>query len=635
MQQQFLEVVDREEAERRFRSAFEPKPLGAEEVSLASSHGRVLAGDVVASVNVPGFDRSDVDGYALRAADTFSASETRPVTLQLNRETLPTGVEPQVEVAPGWATSIATGAILPRGADAVVMVEDTRAEGDAVSIFRSVPPGANVTFAGTDIACGETVLRRGETLSARETGVLAAIGCDRVKVFSQPRVAILSTGDEIIAPGAPMRPGSVYDANATVIADTVRELGGEPVMLGIVPDDAGRLRAALQNALAYDVVVLSGGTSKGEGDISYRVVGELGEPGIVVHGVALKPGKPLCLAVVDETPIAVLPGFPTSAIFTFREFLGPVVRAMAGLPQEDPKTIEARLPIRITSARGRTEYSLVSLVTSKDGYAAYPLGKGSGSITTFSHADGYVTIPRNREYLDAGEIAEVRLVAPDVRLADLIVIGSHCLGVDWLLGRLRAVGFSGKFITVGSTGGVRAIGRGECDLAGIHLLDPKTGLYNESFVPENAVLRKGYRRRQGIVFRKGDPRFEGKSVEAAMTRALDESACRMVNRNRGSGTRILLDGLLDGARPDGYEVEARSHHAVAAAVAQRRADWGMAIEVVAEQSSLGFLHYGDEHYDFLVPKDRIDRPAVQAFFELLADESVVEHLARLGMTKDA
>jgi molybdenum cofactor synthesis domain-containing protein len=290
-QSQFLDVIDRDEAERRFRAVLDLEPIGEELVPLADALGRTLAHDIAAPVDVPGFDRSNVDGYAVRAEDTFGATEERPRRLRINSEIIATGVVPNGEVLPSTGTVIATGGMLPRGADAVVMVEHTRVEKDELAVVRPVVPGAAVTFAGSDIGRGEVVLRRGELLSSRETGVLAALGIDRVPVHARPKVAILSTGDELVAPGAPARPGLVYDSNATILADAVRELGGEPVRFGIVPDDEARLDEVLRAALRCDVVLLSGGTSKGGGDLSYRAVGRLAPPGIVAHGVALKPGK--------------------------------------------------------------------------------------------------------------------------------------------------------------------------------------------------------------------------------------------------------------------------------------------------------------------------------------------------------
>jgi putative molybdopterin biosynthesis protein len=501
-----------------------------------------------------------------------------------------------------------------------------------------------VTFAGTDIGRGEAVLRRGELLTSRETGVLAALGVNHVSVYRRPQVAILSTGNELIPPGETMRPGLVYDSNATILADAVRELGGEPFVLGIVPDDAVQLRAKLQAALAHDIVLLSGGTSKGAGDISYRVVAELGPPGIIAHGVALKPGKPLCLAAVTVSrgaqssersartvPVVILPGFPTSAIFTFREFVAPIIRRLGGRAEKPNEIVRARLPFRVNSERGRTEYLLVGLVQS-DSLVAYPMGKGSGSVTTFSRADGFVTIPRQREYLDAGEIVEVRLLGEGLRPADLVVIGSHCIGLDYLLGRLQEQGHHCKLLAVGSTGGLAAARRGECDVAPIHLFDPTSGAYNTPYLGDDLRLIRGYGRLQGLVFRRGDLRFEGRTVPDAVAAALADPNCVLVNRNRGSGTRVLIDGLLGSARPPGYSVEARSHNAVAAAVTQGRADWGVCIAAVAGDAGLGFRPLQEERYDFAVPKDRWERPAVQAFRALLQDAKTQRELEAKGFS---
>ena len=642
-QDQFLNVIDRDEAERRFRAALDLRPLPPEEVPLAAALGRVLAADVVAPLDVPGFDRSNVDGFAVHAEDTFGASEDHPLALRLNPEVLAPGAAPAASVARGTATALATGAVVPRGADAVVMVEHTDVDGPGrLTLRRPVAPGANITFAGTDVGRGETVLRRGEVLTSRETGVLAALGLAAVPVVRRPRVAVVSTGDELLPPGAPMRTGNVYDSNAAILADAVRELGGEPVPCGIVHDDRAALARVLREALACDAVLLSGGTSKGEGDLSYRVVGELGPPGVVAHGVALKPGKPLCLAAVHvgdgdsrrTVPVVVLPGFPTSAIFTFREFVAPVLRLLAGRPADADAVVSARLPLRVNSERGRTEYLLVGLVRGgePEGLVAYPMGKGSGSVTTFSRADGFVIIPRQREYLEAGDTVDVHLLSAGLRPADLVVIGSHCVGLDYLLGRLEERGFRSKFLAVGSTGGLAAARRGECDLAGIHLLDPATGVYNRPFLGDDLSLLPGYGRLQGVVFRPGDVRFEGRSVLEAVLAALADPECVLVNRNRGSGTRVLIDRLLGGARPPGHLTEARSHNAVAAAVAQGRADWGVAIATVARDVGLGFLPLQAEQFDFAVPRARWDRPAVRAFREVLAESATREALSGLGFT---
>lgn len=261
------------------------------------------------------------------------------------------------------------------------------------------------------------------------------------------------------------------------------------------------------------------------------------------------------------------------------------------------------------------------------------MGKGSGSVTAFGRADGFVTIPRQREYLEAGEVVEVRLIGAGLRPADLVVIGSHCLGLDYLLGRLRERGVSAKYLAVGSTGGLEAADRGECDLAGVHLLDPATDEYNRPFLTPRLELIPGYGRLQGVVFRPGDDRFEGKDLPAAVAAALADPACVLANRNRGSGTRVLIDRLLNGAKPAGFLSEAKSHQAIATAVAQGRADWGVAIEPAAKEYGLGFLPLREERFDFVAPRDRLDRPAVRAFVEVLRSESAQDALRRMGFLK--
>ena len=267
----------------------------------------------------------------------MNASEQAPRILQLNAEVLTPGVEPRLAVTQGSATLIATGGMVPRGADAIVMVEYTETlAADAktkIEVHRPATPGQFIAFAGSDLARGETVVRAGERITSREIGMLAAIGRSHVVVHRQPRIAILSTGDEIVAPGRPMRTGQVYNLNAAILAAAVAEIGAIPEDLGIGADDEEQLVRLIGKGLDdCDAVVVSGGTSKGAGDLCYRAVARLHDPGVVVHGVALKPGKPLCLAVTAGKPVVVLPGFPTSAIFTFHAFVAPVIRALAGLP---------------------------------------------------------------------------------------------------------------------------------------------------------------------------------------------------------------------------------------------------------------------------------------------------------------
>ncbi len=634
-QEQFLEVVSPEEAHTRFEQHLELKPLGREKVLLKDALGRVLADDLAAPVDAPPFDRSNVDGFAVSASDTEGASDASPKKLTLNAEVLTCGTPPTLTVAPGTATAIATGGVIPRGADAVVMIEWTdliEGERPAIELRRAVSPGQFVSYAGSDIARGENLLRRGTLIGSREIGMLAACGIAEIEVVTRPKVAVLSTGDELVAPGEKLKPGGVYDSNGAIIAAAVLEAGGEPVAFGAFPDDEKKLDAALKRALeTCDMVVLSGGTSKGAGDFSHTVVSKLGKPGILVHGVALKPGKPLCLAVIGKKPVVVLPGFPTSAIFTFHAYVAPVIRAYAGQPPESAEQISAKVPVRLPSEMGRKEFVLVALVAGDEGTIAFPISKGSGSVTTFSEADGFLEIDALAGALDANTENKVTLLGKAARVPDLVIVGSHCVALDAVLGKLADEGFSVRRIAVGSQGGVSAAKRGECDLAPVHLVDPKSGIYNEYLLSPGLSLVKGWERMQGFLFRPGDKRFEGKKAEEAIRTALADPSALMVNRNAGAGTRVLIDQLLAGKKPGGYGNQPKSHNAVAAAISQSRADWGIAISSVAKLYGLGFLPIAPEHYDFLLVEPRRERPAVKAFLEALRDPDVRAKIASLGM----
>ncbi|WEJ12111.1 molybdopterin biosynthesis protein [Sinorhizobium prairiense] len=634
-QKQFLTILSREEALARFEAALFPWPVPTEKWSLAEALGLALAEDVAAQVDIPPFDRSNVDGFAVRAADLVAASDLQPVRLMLNRETIACGSVPQLAVLPGTATAIATGGPLPRGADAIVMVEYTQpAEGGAIEVRRAVSPGQFVSTAGSDMARGEVVLRAGSVIGAREIGILAACGTPQVTVARKLRVAVLSTGDELVQPGEPLQPAGIYDANGPIVSAAVTENGGEAHFLGAFPDDEARLETAMREALAsHDVLILSGGTSKGAGDVSYRIIGRLGKPGIIAHGVALKPGKPLCLAVCGGKPVIILPGFPTSAMFTFHDMVVPILRRMAGLPPRVDAQTSAQLPFRVPSELGRTEFVMVSLVQGRDGLMAYATGKGSGAITAFAQADGFIRIDAFADHLPAGAQVPVTLFTPQVRVPDLVVIGSHCTGLDLVVGKIARQGISVRSLAVGSLGGLAAAKRCECDLAPIHLFDPQTQVYNTPFLSEGIELVPGWRRIQGIVFRRGDARFEGRNAPEAVEAALADPECMMVNRNQGAGTRILIDQLLGQTRPDGYWNQPRSHNAVAAAVVQKRADWGVTIGPVARAAGLGFIPLTQEHFDFALVTDRKERVAVQAFLAALLSPDMQDALERVGFSR--
>lgn len=640
-QKQFLDVISPDLAKVRFESAISLTPT-EEVIPLNEALGRTLSRDVVAQVNVPSFDRSNLDGFAVKALDTIGAEERAPLYLELIDQAIAAGSSPTEEVTQGFAMLIATGGMLPRGADAVVMIENSDMYEGQLAILKPVSPGVGVAFTGTDVSNGQIILYQGDVLTSRETGILAAIGEIKIHVWRRPKVAVISTGNEIIAPGQAMQPGLVYDSNARIIADAVKELGGEPLELGIAVDNITELRAKITEALRVaEMVLLSGGTSKGEGDLSYQVVYELENPGVVVHGVALKPGKPICLAASEGKPVVVLPGFPTSAIFTFHEFVAPVIRQLAGVLRTSSSIKIATLAVHINSEIGRAEFLLVRLLEEAQGQeneylpqlTAYPIGKGSGSVTTFSQADGFVRIGQNTELLEKGSEVNVQLISRDTKPADLVIMGSHCAGLDLLMSLLRRKGVQVRFMSVGSSAGLTAVRRGQCDIAGIHLFEPSTKTYNQHCATGDMSLVRGYRRKQGLVFRKNDTRFVGTDVQMLVKSVKEDANCLMINRNLGSGTRIIIEQLLEGSQPNGYLVQTSNHRAVFAAIQQKRADWGVAVQSV-EEDNIDFLEIQDECYDFVISQAGRQKESVQIFLQLLKEQSVREALVGIGLKID-
>jgi molybdenum cofactor synthesis domain-containing protein len=410
----FRKLVSLDEAKRILEQRFSPKPVGVERVSLSEAHNRVLAEDVVSPMDVPPFSRSTVDGYAVRAADTFGADEDRPIALKLCGS-IRVGESPSVTVKKNATAEIVTGAPLPRGADAVVMLEYVVQRGDTVLIHRAVSGGENVMEAGSDIHEGAVALRRGQTLSSREVGVLAALGLTKVDAYKKPRVAVISTGAEIVEPGKPLTPGKIYDINAYALSAAVTECGGEPVSWGIVPDEKGRLKATLREALdSADAVVTSGGVSVGPTDVVPQVLNALGEPSMIVCGIAVKPGKPTTIAIVNGKPVFSLPGHPTSSLLMFHLLVRPLILSMAERQEETPVTVKAVASAKMFPARGRRTFVMVSLTRDKSGrLLASPVALGlSGAITTLAGADGFVEIGESRQFIKAGEEVTVRLFKP-------------------------------------------------------------------------------------------------------------------------------------------------------------------------------------------------------------------------------
>jgi len=373
-----------------------------ESVALLDALRRVATVNVRSRIDVPLANRAAMDGYAVVARDTSRAKKSKPVIVR-RIETLHAASVPRKRVTEGHCSEIATGATLPPGANAVVRVEDTERDGNLVRIFAAARAGENVAARGSDIQRGSIVVQTGESLTPAKVGALAAIGLDRVRVYGRPRVAILTTGDEVVAPGRSIRTGQVYDINSNTIASVVRENGGEPVLLGRVPDRSDALRRALKKALANDLVACSGGSSVGERDIVVDVLRSMGD--VLFHGIAVRPGKPTALGHVDGTPVLGMPGFPTSCLSNAYVLLAPMLRRMARLPPARPEVVEVPLAKALVRPTGRLEFHTVRIV----GGHAVPAFKESSAITSMAHADGYIEIPADIPRLEKGQKVRVTL----------------------------------------------------------------------------------------------------------------------------------------------------------------------------------------------------------------------------------
>lgn len=373
-----------------------------ETVDIDDAGGRVLAEDFVAPLNTPPFNRAAMDGYAVKAEDTFGSGAMKPNTLELVG-TIHAGDTPREEVAKGQCIQIATGAMMPEGADAVVMVEDTEEEDGRVKIFKATHPRANVGKLGEDVRAGESVLKQGALLDAGKVGVLTSQGITEIKVYQKPKVAILPSGEEVAEIGGELRPGQVYDINSHTIASVMKENGGIPVRLGIVGDTVEDIRLKIGKALENDLVVISGGSSVGDRDLLAGVLHDMGK--VLFHGIQVKPGKPTMFAIIKDKPLFGMPGYPTSCLINAYLFLLPVIRKMAHLPPRRGETVEARLGRRVPGSVGRKQFLTVKI----DNGEAIPVFKESGAITSIAAADGYIAIEQNVDLVEKGEIVSVTL----------------------------------------------------------------------------------------------------------------------------------------------------------------------------------------------------------------------------------
>ncbi len=589
---------------------------GKESLALENVHGNILAEDIVTEINVPPFPRAIMDGYAVRAENTYACSETEPVRLRIVGD-LPAGSDAKFTVLAGETVEIATGAPVPEGADSVVMVEYSSEEDGTVSIYRPVAVGENIMKAGSDILKGERILRAGRKLGTREIGVLSSVGKKEVPILKL-QVGIISTGDELVRPGEKLAYGKVYDANSYTLYAGVQECGAFPLLYGIIKDNETVMKKALETAVSECALILtSGSTSSGAGDVMYRLIDEIGET--LAHGINIKPGKPVVIGIIKDVPIIGLPGNPTSSLMIFNEFVAPLLRKALGA-ETGLKKVENGIMGTAFRSEGRQQLLPVGLIRGR----VYPADRGSGAITSLSEADGFIEIPSSTEFIEKGTPVEVTLFG-EVEKPDLLVAGGFCPSLD-LLEDLSGLRF--RTLYTGSSGGFSAIAANIADIAGVNMPSIYPGgqdgiLYNiptiENMKLSGAVLVKGYRREVGLLIRQNTP-ISGLS---------DLPGKRLINRNLGSGTRTLLDlkiaelaGKKGISKKDltdsipGYASGAKSEVAICEAVASGKADAGVGIRNCAEKSGLKFIKFADEEYDFLIRREVLETPEVRHFLKI-------------------
>jgi putative molybdopterin biosynthesis protein len=610
----FLQTTPLEDALKRWFERIDSlgagRPLGAETVRVADSLGRVTAEAVTARVSSPFFHSSAMDGYAVRFPETFGASEKAPKRLRVGEETF----------------YVDTGDPMPDGFNAVVMVEDVNLAGDSIEIISPATPWQHVRTVGEDIVATELILPENHRIRPVDVGALLAGGHVEAKVRRRPRVAVIPTGSEIVEPGSELKRGDIIEFNSRVLCGLVTEWGGEPVRMGIVPDDPERLKGAVAGALEKaDLVVVNAGASAGSEDFTTEVIASLGE--VLLHGLGIKPGRPAILGFINGKPVLGVPGYPVSAYLTFTLFARPLLMKWQGLEPDEPARIRAKLSRQVASQLGQEEFLRMKIGKVGESFIATPLGRGAGLLMTLVRADGILRIPSMSEGIGAGAEVDVELLRSRAEIENTIVsIGSHDNTLDLLANavRKRHPRFSLSSAHVGSMGGLVALKRGEAHMAPTHLLDEETGQYNVPFIKKllpdrKIVLLNLVYRDQGLIVPRGNPKgisgFED----------LERNDITYINRQRGAGTRLLLDKHLkdlgiDPSRVRGYEREEYTHMAVASAVLTGVADTGLGVLSAAKALGLDFIPVAKERYDLAIPGEFIETEMLQALLGIIRED---------------
>jgi len=600
----------------------------AELVRVEDSRQRITAEPIFARISAPHYHGAAMDGIAVRAADTFGASEARPVELEVASQ--PPGA------ARGFAY-VDTGQALPAWANAVIMIENVYPVADGrVAIRAAAAPWQHVRLVGEDIVATEPLLPRGHCIRPFDIGALLAAGHMTVPVVPRPRVAIIPTGSELIEPGDEPSPGAIIEFNSRVVAAFVTEWGGQPHRLPPVRDDLDRITATVRTAVQeHEIVTVIAGSSAGEHDFTVGALGRVGE--ILVHGIDIMPGKPAICAVVEGKPVLGLPGYPVSSVVVCQQVLRPLIAKFLGHAANPPETVRAVVPRKIPSKLGVEEFLRVTLGQVADRVVANPLGRGAGVITTMVKADGFLRIPQLSEGINAGEEVDVELLRPRAEIANTIVFsGSHDLSIGLLEDALKRSTPQLKIsaTNVGSVGGLLALKRGEAHVVGTHLLDPKTGTYNLADIrrhlrERDAVVVNLVIREQGLFIAPGNPK------KITGLRDLVRDDVQFVNRQPGAGTRVLLDYKLAKLRlrPErirGYEREEFTHMAVAVAIASGLADCGLGVRSAANALSLDFIPVEREEYDLVFRRDFFESAAGQALLAAMRGASFRDAVMPLG-----
>ena len=597
-------------------------PLAGERIPVGDALGRITSEAVIAKISSPFYHSAAMDGYAVRFIDTFGASETKPKRLRV----------------PDQAIAIDTGDPMPDGFDAVIMIEDVETISESeIEILRPATPWQHVRLVGEDIVATELIISENHVVRPVDMAAMIASGHTTVMVRRRPVVSIIPTGTELVEPGSDLKRGDIIDFNSTMLSAMATEYGAHAVQKNIIKDSVALLRQAILDAIVYsDVVVINAGSSAGREDFTANVIAELGE--VIVHGVSIKPGKPVILGLVKGRPVIGIPGYPVSAALTFTLFVKPLVYAFLGLKAPGPDTITAKLSRQVASSLGQEEFIRVKLGSVSDNLIATPVTRGAGALMSLVRADGIIRVPAQSEGIAAGHSVTVELLRAVREIENtLVCIGSHDNALDVLGNYLRKKHpeYSLSSAHVGSMGGLLALKRGEAHLAGTHLLDEETGEYNVSYIKKllpdtKIVLVNLVYRTQGFIVPKGNP----KNI-----RGFDDLKRKdvvFVNRQAGAGTRLLTDLHLkklwiDPGAVNGYYHEEFTHMAVAAAVLSGAADTGLAVLSAAQALDLDFVPVAQERYDLAILGDFYDTPMMQALLGIIReDKEFRERIVSMG-----